>query len=55
MDGRHFAGQQVEAYVADGSERFKKTSGRNNALDEDEDEESKRLDEFGEWLESEDR
>ena len=52
-----FAGQKVEAYIADGSEKFKKTrEKKNNMLDDDEDEEGeegKRLDEFGKWLETE--
>lgn len=53
MNGRHFSGMKVEAYIADGSEKFKKSSEKKAAIDEDEGEESKRLDEFGEWLEEE--
>ena len=61
MDGRFFAGTRVEAYISDGSERFKKTNEKRAALedlaekglDADEDEEERqRLDEFGTWLES---
>lgn len=61
MDGRYFAGTRVEAYISDGSERFKKSNEKRAALedlaerglDADEDEEEKqRLDEFGTWLES---
>ena len=52
MDGRFFAGTRVEAYVANGSERFRKANER-RAFSDDEEEESKRLDEFGSWLESE--
>ncbi|KAI4204054.1 MAG: hypothetical protein LQ350_001447 [Teloschistes chrysophthalmus] len=56
MDGRYFSGTRVEAYIADGSEKFKKSSERKLQLgDEDgeeEGEESKRLDEFGSWLEN---
>ena len=60
MDGRYFGGTRVEAYVANGSERFKKSNERRAALEdlaergldaEDSDEEQ-RLDEFGTWLES---
>ena len=52
MDGRHFGGQQIEAFIADGTERFKKSSERKSALDDDaEEEEKKHLDEFGAWLE----
>jgi len=56
MNGRHFGGQQVEAVVADGSEKFKKSSEKKAAVEEFEEEgeeESKRLDEFGEWIEKE--
>jgi HIV Tat-specific factor 1 len=54
MSGRHFGGQQVEAYIADGTERFKKSSEKKHDIEDDEDdenEESKRLDQFGAWLE----
>lgn len=53
MNGRYFSRMQVEAYIADGSEKFKKSSEKKAAIGEDEGEESKRLDEFGEWLEEE--
>lgn len=54
MNGRHFSGMVVEAYVADGSEKFKKTSEKRKAIEDDEGEdEGKRLDQFGEWLEEE--
>ncbi|PGH11085.1 hypothetical protein AJ80_07273 [Polytolypa hystricis UAMH7299] len=60
MDGRFFAGTKVEAYIADGSERFKKSDAKRAAgfaaVDADEDaeeEEAKRLEEFGAWLEQE--
>ena len=44
----------VEAYIADGSEKFKKTSEKKMALeDEESEDEGKRLDQFGEWLEEE--
>ncbi|KZF26277.1 hypothetical protein L228DRAFT_257748 [Xylona heveae TC161] len=52
MDGRFFAGTRVEAYIADGSERFKKTNEKKASLDDEEDEEEERLDKFGSWLES---
>ena len=53
MDGRLFAGVRVEAYIADGSEKFKKSKEKKTALDgDDEDEaENQRLDQFGSWLE----
>lgn len=59
MDGRFFDTRRVEAYIADGSEKFKKTGGEkkvgvgNDDDDDEDDEERKRLDEFGSWLESE--
>ena len=57
MAGRHFDGRTVEAYVADGTENFKKTNEKKKGMfdyDDDEgDEEEKRLDEFGAWLEQE--
>lgn len=80
MNGRFFANKRVEAYIADGTERFKKSNeGKRAALilgiapetgnghgsrddngvsggllgdvDEEMDEEGRRLDRFGEWLE----
>lgn len=55
MNGRLFAGARVEAYIADGSERFKKSrekkkTGFDND-DEEDDTENQRLDQFGSWLE----
>ena len=52
MNGRHFSGMVVEAYIADRNEKFKKSSEKKTAMDEDEgEEEGKRLDQFGSWLE----
>ncbi len=55
MDGRFFSGTKVEAYIADGNEKFKKSSSQKVKVDEDDDgdDESKRLDKFGSWLEEE--
>lgn len=36
MAGRFFGGTQVIAYIADGSERFKKTNDKKADIDEDE-------------------
>ena len=60
MDGRYFGGTRVEAYISDGSEKFKKTNEKRAALEDmaergieaEDDEEKERLDEFGTWLES---
>lgn len=46
-DGRMFAGQKIEAYIFDGTERFRK-KGKQRENDEDEE---KRLEAFGDWLE----
>lgn len=56
MNGRHFSGMVVEAYIADGNEKFKKSSEKKAAAveeEEDGEEEGKRLDQFGSWLEEE--
>ena len=54
MDGRHFSGMVVEAYVADGNEKFKKSSEKKaTAIEEEGEDEGKRLDQFGTWLEEE--
>ena len=62
MNGRFFAGTQVEAYVATGQERFKKSSkNKGISLDDEDsddgagqgrDEEAERLEKFSSWLES---
>ncbi|KAM0796242.1 splicing factor U2AF-associated protein [Usnea florida] len=56
MNGRHFAGMVVEAYIADGNEKFKKSSEKRAAAladdgEEGHEEEGRRLDQFGSWLE----
>lgn len=53
MDGRFFAGTKVEAYIADGSERFKKSNEKKADADGEgnEEDEAQRLDKFGSWLE----
>ena len=44
----------VEAYVADGNEKFKKSSEKKaTAIEEEGEDEGKRLDQFGTWLEEE--
>jgi len=50
MDGRFFSGTRVEACIADGSEKFKKTNEK-ISVDDDDAEEDARLDNFGNWLE----
>ncbi|KAL9055192.1 MAG: hypothetical protein Q9162_003685 [Coniocarpon cinnabarinum] len=54
MNGRRFDGRTVLAGIADGSEKFKKTSGRAAKAEQTEKEgetEGQRIDEFGDWLE----
>jgi len=52
MNGRWFDERQLEAYIADGSERFKKSGEKKTAAGSDEEEEEgDRLDKFGSWLE----
>ena len=58
MNGRHFSGMVVEAYIADGNEKFKKSSEKKAAAieveeEEEGEEEGRRLDQFGTWLEEE--
>lgn len=65
MHGRWFDERQLQAYVADGSEKFKKSNEKKGGGDvEDEDGgnsdegdgvggEGDRLDKFGKWLEEE--
>ena len=66
MDGRFFSGTRVEAYIANGTEKFKKSNAKRDAalaVVDDNDEgwevegqagdEAKRLDKFGSWLEGE--
>ncbi|KAL8674549.1 MAG: hypothetical protein Q9168_001067 [Polycauliona sp. 1 TL-2023] len=56
MDGRFFSGTKVEAYISDGSEKFKKSSEKKLQVEDEEEggneEEGKRLDKFGSWLEA---
>ena len=54
MDGRWFDERQLEAYIADGTEKFKKSDEKTVEIaDGDDEAEDKRLDKFGSWLESE--
>lgn len=55
MRGRHFDGRTVEAYLFDGSEKFKKSDDKRIAYDEEavdnEAEDKKRLEKFSAWIE----
>ena len=46
MDGRAFAGRTVVAYISNGTEKFKKSKRGN------EEEDAKRQEDYGKWLES---
>ncbi|KAI9890388.1 MAG: hypothetical protein M1814_004174 [Vezdaea aestivalis] len=48
MNGRFFAERQIQAYIADGRERFKKNKEGNSAGGDGQ--ESSRLDKFEDWL-----
>ena len=54
MNGRWFDERRLEAYVATGNEKFKKSSDKMTGLDDEEEAEEGRLDKFGSWLEQED-
>ena len=53
MNGRWFDERQLEAHIAQGNEKFKKSDDKRAGLfdDEDEGDQGGRLDRFGEWLE----
>jgi HIV Tat-specific factor 1 len=52
MHGRWFDERQLEAYVADGSEKFKRSNEKMVDVAEGEEEaDGERLDKFGSWLE----
>jgi HIV Tat-specific factor 1 len=56
MDGRWFDERQLTAYIADGSEKFRKSDEKTVDVTEGEGEgedEGDRLDKFGSWLEEE--
>ncbi|ETI21760.1 hypothetical protein G647_05829 [Cladophialophora carrionii CBS 160.54] len=53
MNGRWFDERQLEAYIATGNEKFKKSSDKKVGYDDEDDEEGGRLDAFGSWLEEE--
>ena len=54
MNGRWFDERQLEAYIADGSEKFKKSNEKTVDVAEGEEEaEGNRLEKFGSWLEEE--
>jgi HIV Tat-specific factor 1 len=56
MNGRWFDERQLEAFIATGNEKFKKSNDKSTGLDEEDEEEAEeggRLDKFGSWLEQE--
>ncbi|VVT49695.1 uncharacterized protein SAPINGB_P002397 [Magnusiomyces paraingens] len=60
MDGRWFGGRKLRAEISDGRRRFRKSGGGNRTKTEEEeggekDEEEERLEEFGKWLERDEK
>jgi len=53
MNGRHFSGQKIIAFISTGTERFERTRERRAPGSDDEEEEERRLEDFGKWLEKE--
>jgi HIV Tat-specific factor 1 len=51
MNGRNFGGNKVVAWIAEGSERFKKAPTGAAAMGTDDEDEYERLNGFGKWLE----
>jgi HIV Tat-specific factor 1 len=51
MNGRHFSGQKIVAFIADGTQRFQRTRERKGPGEDDDEEEERRLEGFGQWLE----
>lgn len=54
MDGRFFDQRKLEAFIAQGNEKFQKSKQKSINFGNDSDEEGdegKRLDDFGSWLE----
>jgi HIV Tat-specific factor 1 len=51
MNGRFFAGRQVEAALYTGKQRFNRGTGQDDVIEGNTDEaEKKRLDSFAQWL-----
>ena len=50
MNGRYFAGRQVEASLYSGKQRFKRSNTTEDYEGEGDDIEKKRLDAFANWL-----
>jgi HIV Tat-specific factor 1 len=51
MDGRFFGGQKISAYLWDGKEKFEEKPLYN--LDDEDDEEEERIENFSKWIEQE--
>lgn len=51
MSGRWFDQRQLEAFIATGKEKFKRSNAKQADLDEEDEEDGGRLDKFGSWLE----
>lgn len=51
MNGRFFDKRQLQAHIATGNEKFKKSNTKHADLNSEDEEEGGRLDKFGSWLE----
>ena len=52
MDNRFFGGRQVIAYLLEGKPRFRRSGRGEDGEDDDDSEQQKRTDAFGDWLEA---
>jgi HIV Tat-specific factor 1 len=50
MNGRFFAGRRIEAFVYAGKQRFKRSGANDDVEGEGDEAEKKRLDDFAQWL-----
>jgi HIV Tat-specific factor 1 len=54
MHGRYFAGRQIEATLYSGRQRFRRSGAGDDGHGDEALEEKKRLDDFAQWLMTED-
>ena len=54
MNGRFFAGRRVEAFLYAGKQRYRRSGAGEDAGGDGDEEEKQRLDDFAQWLLTED-